>query len=865
MSKNKTHKLTYTPDIVHLLGPGHSLSEFKELLESLKIPRFKIIGDESSGTCEWILSTELFIKWQRDKSDILRIEGNAGTGKSTLMKYLVTREISTNKTPRKIVATSFFFDLGHDLEKSMLGLLRSLLHQILQQAPVLAGAAMQEFMRQRRSDNSNIRYWEEIGTLKTVLIKTLEKGSAYQICLFIDALDECHFLSLKDIHFLRDMVEKPPAGMVIKICVSSRPDPLISRTFRHTPLLVLDDHNADDIRRFIDNEVAAMELLDTRYEIVWDEISRKARGVFMWVRLVLMDFVLDEVRRHVLYGDRLSPEILLDMISQMHPTLQEMYRRMLSKIEQRDHAESARMLQLVLCAVRPLSLEEFTLAWAFGSSAHDFTSEEDMKASPDFSHDRTFIEQQIRGRGGGLIEVRTNGKGIPSVQLIHQTVKNYLKEMKDCELIFNSLSLYPNGHEVLARACTYYLSISELMFLRIFFCREAPSFFHAVMIVRGAYKFFTYSATYWMVHIRCAESATQRSQAAWICKDYARWIALYHALGVPMILQDDTEIGLEDFWHAWISIRGVRDKRENVRGNPGPLSVASGCNMLHSVAEMLENGMDVNEAGGFPIQAAAHGGHHKMLLLLLDHGARVNDLARRKPLDLGSKLCTPLRKYCALSSEVESDGDGRAAVNSLLDRGLERIPADETSCSSILCLAVLRAKSSMVKILLERSKSIPQHEQYATSAMLALIILGHPDNHPNVTTCVVTVLESLDNAPRRRCLNRALGWIAATFPEPRYLYLASFLLEERLELDAVTRDRNQHEIQHCRHILLQDGPFEAIRRLGDVPIEAAPKIEFTTEEPEMATDEVHIFFPAQNDTLRRRWLQNVAGRNFIFI
>ena len=327
-----------------------------------------------------------------------------------------------------------------------------------------------------------------------------------------------------------------------------------------------------------------------------------------------------------------------------------------------------------------------------------------------------------------------------------------------------------------------------------------------------------------------------------------------------MILQDDTQIGLKDFWHAGVSIRGFRDNRENVRGNPGPLSVASACNMVHSVVEMLENGMDVNEAGGFPIQAAAHGRHHRMLLLLLDHGARVNNLARRKPLDLGSKLCMPLRKYCALSSEGEGDGDGRAAVTSLLDRGLERIPADEMSCSSILCLAALRVKPSMVKILLERSKPMPQHEQYATSAMLALVILGRPNNHPNVTTCYVAVLESLDNTSRRRCLDRALGWIAATFTEPRYLYLASFLLEERLKLDAVTKHQNQQEIQHCRHIILQDGPFEAIGRLGDIRVETAPKVTFTTDEPEMATYEVHIFFPAQNDSLRRRWLQDVASK-----
>ena len=645
--------------------------------------------------------------------------------------------------------------------------------------------------------------------------------------------------------------------MPVKIFFSSRPEPLISHTFSHIPLVILDDDNADDIRRFIHNEVATVGLLDARYKIVWDEISRKAQGIFMWVRLVLVDFVLDEVRRHILYGDALSPEKLLDLVSRMHPTLQEMYNKMLSKIERRYHVESANMLQLVLCAVRPLSLEEFALAWAFASLSHNFASEKDMKASTDFSHDGKVIENHIRNRGGGLIEVKTNEDGVTAVQLIHQTVKQYLNETQDCEIIFNSLSTFPNGHEVLVRACTSYLSISELSFLRLFFCREAPSFFHAVMIIRKAFKFFTYSASHWTVHIRSAEVATQRSQAAWICNDHVRSIVLYHALGVRMSTPDDATTGLEEFWHAWASIRGFRDAVENVRGNPGPLSVASGCNMLHSVAEMLKSGMDVNEAGGFPIQAAAHGRHHKMLLLLLDQGAHAHSLARRKPLTLESKLCTPLRKYCALSSKVERDGDEWAAVIRLLDQGLERISADETSCSNILCLAALRGKPAMVKILLERSKPLPQHEKYATSAVLALIILAHPPNHPNVTACFIAVLESLDDVARRRCLNRTLGWIAGTFPEQRYSYLATFLLEERLKLDAMTENRSQQEMQDHRRIILEDGPFEAIRRLGDVSVEAVPKIKFTATEPEMARGEVHVFSSDIDRASRTRRLNNI--------
>ena len=847
-------------DVVQLVGPGHFKRDFEKFLESLKIPRSRFIGSVSSGTCEWIYLDELFIKWQEDESGIFRIQGNAGTGKSTLMRHLVTREISTNVLSQKVITSFSFFDSGDDLEKSMLGFIRSLLHQIFQQAPRLARPAMREFLKQRRSDNSNIRYWDDLKTLKDVTTETLKHGSGYQVCLFIDALDECRFPSFREnIQFLSDMVGKSAPGMAVKMCFSSRPHALISHAFRDVPTKILEDHNASDIQRFIDNQVASIGPLDASYQVVWGELSRKAQGVFMWVRLVLTDFILDEVERHILYGDKLSPEQLLDMIGRMHPDLREMYTRMLRKIERRDHDESARTLQLVLCAARPLSLEEFTLAWAFGSVTHDFASEKDMKASPDFSRDDNIIRNQIWRRGGGLIEVKTSDDGVPRVHLIHQTVRDYLKDAKDCERIFDSLPSLPNGHEILVRACTSYLSIFELRFLRIFFCREAPSFYHAVMIIRETYKFFTYAATYWIVHVRRAEATTQHSQAAPISNDHARRIALYHGLGIPIITQDEISIGLEDFWGAWVSIRGVRDAHENVRGNPGPLSVASACNLIHSVKDMLENGADINEAGGFPIQAAAHGQHHEMLLLLLDRGASIQGLARKRPLphlNLQSDLWTPLRLYCALSPEPENDENEKRAVSLLLDGGLERISAEETSPSSILCLAALCGKALMVTNLLERSKSMPQHEQYAMSALLALIVIGTPQNHSNATACFIAVLDSLDNAVRRRCLNRTLGWIAQDVTEQ---YLATFLLEQRLKLDAETECCSQEEIQVCSRIILADGPFNAIRSLKDVPVEAVPTLQFNTEEPEMAEDEVHIFCPGMKSQERQRWLRKVAN------
>lgn len=90
------------------------------------------------------------------------------------------------------------------------------------------------------------------------------------------------------------------------------------------------------------------------------------------------------------------------------------------------------------------------------------------------------------------------------------------------------------------------------------------------------------------------------------------------------------------------------------------------------------------------------------------------------------------------------------------------------------------------------------------------------------------------------------------------MYLATFLLKERHKLDAGTGDWGQQEIQDRHRVILEDGPFEAIHGLEDVRVEAVPKIRFTAEEPEMATDEVHIFFPAMDGKRRTRWLRNLA-------
>src|SRR5437667_12017894 len=82
-------------------------------------------------TCHWILQHKAYINWKSRYDRLLWIKGHPGTGKSTLMAYLY-RSLRANE--RRIVCLNFFFHgNGTTLQKSPLGMFRSLLHQIYTQ------------------------------------------------------------------------------------------------------------------------------------------------------------------------------------------------------------------------------------------------------------------------------------------------------------------------------------------------------------------------------------------------------------------------------------------------------------------------------------------------------------------------------------------------------------------------------------------------------------------------------------------------------------------------------------------------------------------------------------------------------------
>lgn len=128
---------------------------YKDVTSSLFFPDISLrqeqVANEFDGienTYEWIFDDQFgkyrtksqwtnFPEWLRSGSKIYWINGKAGSGKSTLMNYIcdherkekLLKQWSVNR--RLLVPTFFFWNAGARLQKSIEGLLRSIIYQIL--------------------------------------------------------------------------------------------------------------------------------------------------------------------------------------------------------------------------------------------------------------------------------------------------------------------------------------------------------------------------------------------------------------------------------------------------------------------------------------------------------------------------------------------------------------------------------------------------------------------------------------------------------------------------------------------------------------------------------------------------------------
>ena len=210
-------------------------------------------------TFKWVLelsSPTKFAEWLHSESGIYWMMGKAGSGKSTLMKFIINdpRTIEALKawagSQRLATASFFFWNAGNSMQKSQEGLFRSLLYEILRQCPDLLQSVFtsKECMLQPFAEEpepwSKDELMQSIGNLKQ------HSGSEVKFCFFIDGLDEYD----GDPSQILEVLESFRRWPQIKLCVSSRPWNEFADAFSQPSdrRLALEDLTREDINMYVE-------------------------------------------------------------------------------------------------------------------------------------------------------------------------------------------------------------------------------------------------------------------------------------------------------------------------------------------------------------------------------------------------------------------------------------------------------------------------------------------------------------------------------------------------------------------------------------------------------------------------------------
>ncbi|KAF5537201.1 hypothetical protein FNAPI_11487 [Fusarium napiforme] len=381
-------------------------------------------------------------KWLRNPSthEVYWISGKAGSGKSTLMKYLYysdrTHELLRQWShPRTcMVADFFFFDLGTEEQKSFEGLSRALLYQLLKPNPSLIHKALPYMVNELRGTDNNDASLPSLSEIRYAFRTLTQEPYMQKFCILIDGLDEFRGDIRESVSLIQDLSQSDH----IKVLVSSRPIPACVAVYQNLPRLRLQDLTRKDIGAYVKDVIGGhpyMKRLLRRSpdgaRSVINQLVDKSSGVFLWVVLAC---------RSLLSGfedcDRL-PE-LQKRVDELPPELEDFFDLMLAKINQRYQYQGAYLLRLCYESQRasrspgcPALPNMETLALALIDDADvsaDSIGDLSLQDKIDLC---TVLEGRLRSRCGGLLETQPtgdeNGQLVGGVVVfMHRTVFEYL-------------------------------------------------------------------------------------------------------------------------------------------------------------------------------------------------------------------------------------------------------------------------------------------------------------------------------------------------------------------------------------------------------------------------------------------------------
>jgi len=715
--------------ILLLINPA--FPDPRDCLRSLAFPemksRFNDIEHAATGTCEWLLGHERYTSWAACDRGLLWVKGKPGSGKSTLLKYALDKRPDATDTKHgdDLILSFFFHGRGTELERTPLGLFRSLLHQVLGATPSALPDLIDTFEKRRKDMGEPGQKWQwhpnELWRFfETSLPRVLETRSVW---LFVDALDECAkedaIQLIRKFKLLLESLPSPSRGLKqFHICFACRHYPVLDGDCGFE--LCAEDGNKEDISTYVHRQLPQAMATTSSW------IISRASNVFLWARLVV------DIALNLRLEGQTQAEIQEEM-QRIPGELDDLYRDIVDKMKGKGTSSSSlKLIQWICFARRPLSLDELRWSMAVDPDCPP-PSIRECERKRDYVSDNETMTRRIRTLSCGLAEVMSDTRVV--VQFIHQSVKDFFVKEGLIILVEKELSMAKKGpsapntcsglitdmvryaHSRLSRICLRYMAMEEIMSTRYFKLDQVSKF-----------PFLEYATTSWVLHTKQGD-----------------------AIGVP---QEDL---LELFaWpsNALVTLLTRVDKVINPFGRDSP---SEGANLVHissryGLLGLLmavlqregETAADIEETdanGRMPLCWAALGGHEAVVQLLLEKGANIEvaDSDGRAPLWYaafrGHKAVVQLLLEKGANIEV-ADSNSRtrlcwaalrgheAVVQLLLEKGANIEVADSNSRTR-LCWAALRGYEAVVQLLLEKGANIEAADSDGKTLLLQAVSAGN--------------------------------------------------------------------------------------------------------------------------------------------
>ncbi|KAF5632040.1 nacht nucleoside triphosphatase [Fusarium sp. NRRL 52700] len=410
-------------------------------------------------------SQRKLLSWLENGSGIFWVSGKPGSGKSTFMKFIADHHRTMEALSRwahpgrAIISSCYFWNSGPEMQKSLVGLLQTLMCDVFRSCPQLIESACPS----RWSGEVPLgEKWRESELRDAISRIAGRKDDTFRFCFFIDGLDEYESVNGDHSDFCDYLTISSP---YIKICLSSRPWNEFNDAFGQVPAsrIFIHELTRDDILAYTQDRLQRhprWKLLESQTNnavTLARAVATRAQGVFLWV------FLVTRLLREGLSNDDSFTDLEKRLLS-IPTELETFFRQILESVPSFYHEKMAGSLRVALYAKEPLE----SMIYSFVGDEYEDPNYFRHAFSPDsgLSPDETQkhlvarqrqIARRLKGWCRGLLDEQM-GK----VQFLHRTVGEFLRTREMSDFLESKLPAVFNSGLSILKAYVAWLNLSSI-------------------------------------------------------------------------------------------------------------------------------------------------------------------------------------------------------------------------------------------------------------------------------------------------------------------------------------------------------------------------------------------------------------------